>query len=231
MNVERMAEGEYAGTVVALARAFHHDPLFDFLIPDLVDQARSALTFMDTVLADAVPFGEVWVAREKEAVLGAAVWLPPSAYPRGARRSTVSILRDLRAVHRLGPRITAGIRLYGTVDRAHHRIAEDHWYLALLGTDPKHQGRGVGSSVLGPVLGRADLEGIPAYLETQKSENVPWYRRHGFDVVTSSGRGAVRRCGRCSEHRGRSPRVVRAASRISRSPIGSEGETGGAEER
>jgi hypothetical protein len=37
--------------------------------------------------------------------------------------------------------------------------------------------------LLRPVLERCDAEGLHAYLETQKEENVPWYGRHGFNLV------------------------------------------------
>jgi GNAT superfamily N-acetyltransferase len=183
-GVERMQAADEASAVVALARAFHRDPLFDFLVPDPVRQARAALTFMGTVVADARPFGEVWVARAGDAVAGAAAWLPPGGYPRGARRSTVNIARDLRSLHRLGRRIPAGTRLNAAIDRAHARVREPHWYLALLGTDPAWQRRGVGSALLAPVLARADADGVAAYLETQKAENLPWYGRLGFEVVS-----------------------------------------------
>ncbi len=33
-----------------------------------------------------------------------------------------------------------------------------------------------------PVLDRCDAEALPAYLETQKPQNVPYYRHHGFEV-------------------------------------------------
>ena len=183
VQVDRLRAGEHAATVVTLARAFHHDPLFDFLVPDLLSQARAALTFLGSAVADATPFGEVWVARADAAVVGAAVWLPPGAYPRGAVRSAVSVGRDLRSVHRLGRRIASGMRLYAEIDRHHLRVREPHWYLAVLGCDPGWQRRGVGTSLLAPVLDQADREQVPAYLETQKADNVPWYRRHGFDVV------------------------------------------------
>jgi GNAT superfamily N-acetyltransferase len=181
--VDRMEHSELSSTTVTLARAFHHDPVLDFLVPDLVDQARAALTFMGTVLVDGMPFREVWVARAEEFVVGAAVWLPPGAYPRGARRDGVNLLHDLRSIHRLGPRALAGMRLYGAIDRAHRRVHEPHWYLALLGSDPGWQRRGVGSALVGTVLERVDREQTPAYLETQRAENVPWYARHGFEVV------------------------------------------------
>jgi ribosomal protein S18 acetylase RimI-like enzyme len=181
--VDRMERSELQSTTVTLARAFHHDPVFDFLIPNLLQQARAALTFMGSVVLDGMPFDEVWVAREDAAVLGAAVWLPPGAYPRGARRDAISLVHDLRSVHLLGSRAFAGVRLYGAIDRAHRRVEEPHWYLALLGTDPGWQRRGVGSALVTAVLERADQDQTLAYLETQKPENIPWYRRHGFEVV------------------------------------------------
>ena len=82
-----------------------------------------------------------------------------------------------------GRRILPAARLYAEIDRIHHRIGEPHWYLAVLGCDPGWQGRGVGASLLAPVLERIDRSGESAYLETQKEDNVPWYRRHGFEVV------------------------------------------------
>ena len=52
-----------------------------------------------------------------------------------------------------------------------------------LGTHPDWQRRGIASAVLAPVLGTCDADGLPAYLETQLESNVPFYRRHGFEVI------------------------------------------------
>jgi GNAT superfamily N-acetyltransferase len=182
-DVRRLRADERSAAVATLARAFHDDPHFNFLIPDLVSQARAALTFMHSITADAFPFNEVWVAHVDHAVAGTAVWLPPAAYPRGWRRASISVARDMRSMHRLGRRVGGGVRIYAAIDRAHTAIAEPHWYLAVLGCDPRWQRRGVGTVLIEPVLCRADSDGMCAYLETQREDNLAWYGRFGFEVI------------------------------------------------
>ena len=63
------------------------------------------------------------------------------------------------------------------IEKAHPK--EPHWYLGVLGTDPDHQGKGIGAALLAPVLERCDREGMPAYLESSKESNIPYYERFG----------------------------------------------------
>ena len=65
-----------------------------------------------------------------------------------------------------------------------HPATPLHYYLAILGTDPDHQGKGIGSSLLKPVLDRCDDDGVGAYLESSKESNIAFYSRHGFEVTT-----------------------------------------------
>jgi GNAT superfamily N-acetyltransferase len=78
--------------------------------------------------------------------------------------------------------IIRGLRLLAKVEEIHPE--EPHWYLAALGTAPEQQGKGEASAALAPVLQRCDDEGVPAYLESSKESNLPFYRRHGFEVTT-----------------------------------------------
>jgi GNAT superfamily N-acetyltransferase len=73
------------------------------------------------------------------------------------------------------------LRAIAEVERVHPK--EPHWYLAVLGTEPAWQGKGVGSALLAPVLQRCDREGRPAYLESSKESNLAFYARHGFEVT------------------------------------------------
>ncbi len=80
-----------------------------------------------------------------------------------------------------GERVDRALNLM--IEMAAVHPTEPHWYLAGLGTHPDWQRCGIASAVLAPVLDHCDVEGVPAYLETQKEHNVPFYRRHGFEVI------------------------------------------------
>jgi ribosomal protein S18 acetylase RimI-like enzyme len=61
------------------------------------------------------------------------------------------------------------------------RPREEHWYLCLLAADPMAWRRGIGTALLEPGLETVDADGLPCYLETQKEDNIAYYRRFGFD--------------------------------------------------
>jgi len=178
-----MSRDEQPAVIAALARAFYGDPLFGFFVPNLAKQHTGLLAFMAAGVKDACPFNEVWVAHADGKVAGAAVWLPPGAYPRNARRELASYVRSVPVFVRTGPRIGRAVKLLAAVDKEHHELRAPHYYLAILGTDPQFQRTGAGTAVLAPVLERCDAEGLPAYLETQKEENIAYYARHRFDLV------------------------------------------------
>ena len=74
------------------------------------------------------------------------------------------------------------MRLLNEVDKVHHEVGTPHYYLAVLGTDPLFRRIGAASAALQPVLERCDEEGLPAYLETQREENLAFYARQGFEL-------------------------------------------------
>ncbi len=182
-EVDRMLDSEESAVIAALARAFYDDPLFGFFVPNLVKQSKALIAFMNSGVKDARPFGDLWVAHADGKVASVAVWLPPGAYPRTPRRELMTYVRTMPTIVQCGKRIGRSIALLGAVDKAHHELHEPHYYLAILGSDPQFQRSGAGTAVLTPVLERADTEGLPAYLETQKEENIAYYARHRFDLV------------------------------------------------
>lgn len=68
---------------------------------------------------------------------------------------------------------------------------EPHWYLAVLGVDVSRQGKGLGSVLMKHALQRVDAERLPAYLESSNPRNIPFYERHGFEVIGRIQSGAT----------------------------------------
>ncbi len=128
-----------------------------------------------TLLRTRLGNGCVDVADAGEA---AALWAPPGHWK-------ASFAETLRAspgyLRGFGLRVLANLRVLSAIQAAHP--SAPHWYLEVLGTDPAHQGKGLGAAVLQPGLDRCDVEGLGAYLESSKEANVPFYARFGFEVT------------------------------------------------
>ena len=73
--------------------------------------------------------------------------------------------------------------MFEQMDAFHPR--EAHWHLPLIGVDPAHRGKGIGSALLRHVLRTCDRQKVLAYLEATSSQNVSLYERHGFEALGS----------------------------------------------
>ena len=134
--------------------------------------------WLNNPLVDLVLLG-VWIgAFTTNDRQGAAIWRNPKAGPPDFWERMRMALFFLPA---LGRRTFSVGRALEDLMAQHP--AEPHWYLGVLGTDPAHQGRGVGSALLAPILARCDATAHAAYLEASRIENVPFYQRCGFEVV------------------------------------------------
>jgi GNAT superfamily N-acetyltransferase len=107
-----------------------------------------------------------------------AIWSPPEPQQvDGIAR----LCFTLRLGALLGRRIPRGARVGTALESLHPK--EPHWYLAILGTAPEAQARGLASSLLAPVLKRCDAAGLPAHLETATEANLAFYAARGFEVI------------------------------------------------
>lgn len=160
----------------ALSRAFFDDPVMAFLFRGEERRTRRIeLLFSAFLHGHYLRQGSVWTAAGN---VGSALWAPPGH----AILSPIEILSQAhRMVGAFGTAIPRALRTLSVIERDHP--TEPHWYLGVLGTDPASQGHGVGGALLGPILERCDAEGTPAYLESSKDRNVPFYRRFGFEVT------------------------------------------------
>jgi ribosomal protein S18 acetylase RimI-like enzyme len=73
----------------------------------------------------------------------------------------------------------------------HHHPNQPHWYLSMIVVEPSQQGKGYGSALMQPVLMQCNRDGIPAYLESSNPTNIPFYERHGFEVIGTIQTGTL----------------------------------------
>lgn len=167
-----------------LARAFFDDPLLIYIEPDDDARLRILPWFMGTGARYGHLFGEVYTTGGK--IEAGAVWLTPGNTEVAPERMRQAGMDEAPA--RLGEAAFGRFtKVMGHFASLHARnVAGEHWYLMILGVDPPRQGQGVGGALIQPVLARADVAGLPCYLETNKARNVPFYRRHGFEVVVDA---------------------------------------------
>ena len=154
-----------------LSEAFDDDPVINWC----GNQPASVRPFCEITVPSYIPHGLSYLDPLER---GAAAWLGP-----GQKLAFSFTLENMAKVYRM-----AGLRgVYrmiraGTITGREHP-KQPHYYLFAIGVTPENKGKGVGTALISHVLRRCDEEGMPAYLENSKRDNLPFYEGHGFRVL------------------------------------------------
>lgn len=164
------------------ARAFFDDPFFTQLSDQAMLRQRGlGLFFRSHVKAARRHCLLTGVRDDAGNLLGVCVWQRPGTYPLGILGQVAESLGALRALFPRPRSIPRGLRYTLAMEKAH--LHDEHWYLVLLAVDPVAWRQGIGEALLRPGLDRADADGLPCYLETQKHANLAYYQRFGFELA------------------------------------------------
>jgi GNAT superfamily N-acetyltransferase len=167
---------ELSGT---LSRAFFDDPVMAWIFPESVTRSTHlSRMFRAMTRHHHLPLGGVEVAHDGSSIGGAALWDPPNHWQE-SRWAQFAMTPAFLRVFGLRTGMARGIQ--EMMKRVHPE--EPHWYLAAIGSDPSVRGQGYGQVLMRSRLDRCDAEHAPAYLESSKPENVPYYMRFGFTVT------------------------------------------------
>ena len=102
-------------------------------------------------------------------------WLPPNVHP------DVDLLTALLQSSGSEEAKKDGPEIFEKMSRYHPN--EPHWYLPLLGVDPLHHGKGFGTALIQYTIVTCDQGNSFAYLESSNPKNIPFYERHGFELL------------------------------------------------
>lgn len=177
-SVQAATADDKSAVLAILTLAFSTDPATRWTWPD-------PKAYLEAFPQFAVAFGGAAFAKGSAHHIGsagAALWLPPGSEPDEAA------LMDL--MQRTADAATAGDGPKVMQQMASFHPHEPHWYLPLIGTDPAHQGKGLGSALLRHVTDICDRDGVLAYLESSNPRNIPLYQRHGFEIVGRAQSGS-----------------------------------------
>lgn len=178
MEIVRLGEGQLDEATTVLARAFHDDPAWRWVVPS--ERRRAALLPWLFRMAFEVTEANTWTTAGR--VVGCARWLPPG-------RPQVHVGPMLRAFVSTPLRAreaTSRFLAYGRAVEAMRAAAvpEPHWYLAGIGVEPAERRKGVGSALIAPGIEFSTRDRIPCALLTNAERNLRFYEYHGFEVVS-----------------------------------------------
>ena len=168
-----------AKAVATLVLAFVGDPIERWLWPEAQQYLTVFPRFVEAFGGRAFAEQTVWRLDDFAAV---ALWLPPGAEPDGDAIATLLAETVSPDLHE------DTFSVLAQMETAHP--SHPHWYLPWFGVDAALQGRGLGGRLMEHCLGIVDATRQPAYLETPNPRTIPFYGRHGFEVVGVAQAGA-----------------------------------------
>lgn len=190
--VRRATLADLDAMAATLTAAFDDDPIYNWFIRQDARRAQAMRHFFTEEVREYLGSDgaaaeepgatkQAWVTTSLDGVTsGVALW---SAPPGGTRSRLISLLRAAphfardTGLARL-PRLLWLIR---ATEAKYPRIP--HWYLCVLGVEPSTQGAGAGAALVRTVIEACDRDRLPAYVESSKERNLPFYERHGFRLV------------------------------------------------
>jgi ribosomal protein S18 acetylase RimI-like enzyme len=177
VEIVRLSPDRYTEASVVLARAFQDDPAWCWVLPDR-RRRQALLPWLFRVAFEATE-AQGWTTSGE--LVGCARWFepgPPAVHFAALLRALVLTPLRLRGATR---RFLAYGRAVETLRL--DTVSEPHWYLAGLGVDPRWRRQGIGARLLQPGIDASRRDGAPCVLLTNTETNIPFYARHGFEVI------------------------------------------------
>jgi len=173
-EVKALTPAEEEAAIHTIMLAFAADPMARWCWPDPHAYVSTMPAFTRAFAGAGFGRGGAFYT---EGHAGAALWLPPGTSPDDERMAELME----HAIPR--PILSEALAVMEQMAACHPD--DPHWYLPLIGVDPAHQNKGHGDALMRHVLEGCDAEHAAAYLESSNPRNIPFYRRHGFEPLTT----------------------------------------------
>jgi ribosomal protein S18 acetylase RimI-like enzyme len=179
VNIVTLGRDEIKEAIKVVASAMGPTPFPMAMYRELSKSERVMETNISSMFVHSP--GQVLIAKKDRQVVGVLRMVEWPQCRMSFRRVRI-LLPSMIRILKLGV-IRA---MKGRAVWAKYHPAKPHWHVDPLAVMPEVQGKGVGSQLLERFCKIIDNAGEPAYLETDRPENVRLYERFGFNVISEA---------------------------------------------
>jgi ribosomal protein S18 acetylase RimI-like enzyme len=163
-------------TAQILTQGFIDDPSFAFIFGENANKFQALNAFFELFATDAMQRGEIIIAPEEQ---GACIWYPAEVeiFNEQFEQMLAEIISTTS--HFCG--MESGKRFEELIQQVGASEPEvPHCEVFFIALKPESRGKGIGESLLKPVLNYADTKKNGCYLVSSNSRNISFYERYGF---------------------------------------------------
>jgi ribosomal protein S18 acetylase RimI-like enzyme len=176
--MKRADEGKRSLVVDILTESFDDNRSVNYVVKQDRNRKERIRGLMNYSFDVCNAFGDVWIADDDQAC---ALVL----YPDKKRSTFNAIMWDAKlalsviGLNRVGPVLSRESKI-----KSFHP-KEQFTYLWFIGVALELQNMGKGSQLLKEIISESEGQKRPIYLETSVDRNLPWYKKHGFEIFQS----------------------------------------------
>lgn len=180
MNLYKLKNKDIQKSTEVLTKAFYNYPTFKYILGEKHNQNNMQLVFR-FLIKYAILYGEAYASSPE--IEGIILFSDYEDY-------NFNFFRSLRSgglsLFKLGSGVGKRFDEYEKFSLKIHEnlLKEPHQYVILLGVDPEKHGQGFGNKLLLSILNVTEEKGQCCYLETNNDQNVAFYKRFGFRVIS-----------------------------------------------
>ena len=180
----RLRKNHLNSAAELFSEVFFEDTIAKMIFPKEETRKQKLCHYFKFRIRYGLLYGEVYASSSN--LEGLAVWV----YSENVEMTNWRNIRagGLNMLRNVGRDAVIRMSKIGNFTFALHQkhATFPHLYLAPVGVDSKHRGKGLASKLLRSMFNRLDQEKLHCYLETQDRTNVDIYLHYGFEIINKT---------------------------------------------
>jgi len=179
IEVVEFEKKDFSQSCNVLGRAFLDQPnVLAMLDGDVIKAEKLLGTGIFELIKLNRRYNKVWTAYSNGIMVGV---VNVAKWPHCQMSAFEKLRTAPRMMRMLGSSATKALKMMSAWEKQDPK--KPHLHIGPIGVIPEIQGKGVGTKLMEACLVEADSENLPAYLETDRERNVPFYEKLGFNVI------------------------------------------------